>query len=247
MGNLLGLSRSAAREPEQLFEDPEDAPYLYCMRSPEILDWKNGLSASEIQAVAREQRSLPCCVIPSLLYLSDHGTARDLPLLSSLGITHVFHVAGKFQTLSPTVDYASAGIKQVERDAEDEEGYPMLHNHFEAFEAFVRDARETNEHAKVLIHCVAGLNRSGVLAAALLMRLTSRPVLSCVSTLRRSRGNHALSNESFQRELVEMARRGGTLGDPEGAALRGGGMEGLVRRKERERKAAGAIKRLAGD
>ena len=52
-------------------------------------------------------------------------------------------------------------IKQVERDAEDEEGYPMLHNHFEAFEAFVRDARETNEHAKVLVHCVAGLNRSG--------------------------------------------------------------------------------------
>ena len=79
------------------------------------------------------------------------------------------------------------------------------------------------------------------------MRLTSRPVLSCVSTLRRSRGNHALSNESFQRELVEMARRGGTLGEPEGGALRGGGMEGLVRRKERERKAAGAIKRLAGD
>ena len=52
-------------------------------------------------------------------------------------------------------------------DAEDHPGYPIAH-HFEEAVAFLRRCQAARRN--VLVHCVAGLNRSACLCAAFLMR-----------------------------------------------------------------------------
>lgn len=55
---------------------------------------------------------------------------------------------------------------------------------------------------KVIITCAAGLNRSGLITAAALKRLTGGPMTAVVSWIRAARGPWALSNQSFVRELT---------------------------------------------
>ena len=96
-----------------------------------------------------------------------------------------------------------------DNDGEDEEKYPMLDRHLQAARAFIGPARRTG---RVLVHCAAGLNRSGVLVAAERMLSTRETVLETVAHCRRARGNMVLCNESFQEQLVALARAHGRLG-----------------------------------
>jgi hypothetical protein len=96
--------------------------------------------------------------------------------------------------------------------AEDEEEYPMLPLHWERFNSFIEDALKVDPNAKILVHCHAGLNRSGVLAAAHLMTNEKIPVIDAVKRLRRVRGNLALCNEGFQRQVRENGWLGVWLG-----------------------------------
>ena len=61
------------------------------------------------------------------------------------------------------------------------------------------------------MHCVQGLNRSGLVVAAALVR-DGVSVIDAVRILRKRRGNDALSNTNFQRRLVRYAARLGRLG-----------------------------------
>lgn len=61
-----------------------------------------------------------------------------------------------------------------------------------------------------------GWNRSGTIAAAEKMLSGSVSVLEAVKCVRRARGNLAVSNESFQEQLVALARREGLLGPTPG-------------------------------
>lgn len=85
----------------------------------------------------------------------------------------------------------------------------MLERHHEEASAFVRRAKA--EGGRVLIHCQAGINRSGVLACAELMLHDQLPVLEAVTRLKRARGT-VLTNHSFQEQLVHLARRHRLLG-----------------------------------
>lgn len=59
------------------------------------------------------------------------------------------------------------------------------------------------------MHCVAGINRSGVLVAAARMLDERTSVLATVKHCRAQRGSTFLWNESFQEQLVALARREG--------------------------------------
>ena len=54
---------------------------------------------------------------------------------------------------------------------------------------------------KVVVNCMSGLNRSGLLVARALIELGHAP-LEAVELVRRARGPHALSNRQFMRFLV---------------------------------------------
>lgn len=179
------------------------------------------LAASEIlSAEPPEPAVLPCEIMPHLL-LSAKLEAGDLSKLRALGVTHVINAAGAVGR-APTppsdgmparrggiVDYGAAGIKYLELKGEDEEGYPMIKNHFAEALAFVQGVSAAG--GRCLVHCVAGINRSGLLAVALLMVSERLDVLTALSRAKRARGR-ILWNESFQLQLVALAEAEGLLG-----------------------------------
>jgi predicted protein tyrosine phosphatase len=190
--------------------DQDLIPFLAFLQDPEATNWKTGKSSEEILRHAARQCQLPVEVLPHI-YLSANVQGRDTDRLNHFGITHVYNVTS-LNSHNNDVDYASHNIIKMHDPAEHEEDYPMLPIHFERFKKFVEDAVESNADAKVLVHCVSGLNRSGVLVAAYLMVHSQQNVLETVKRLRLLRGNHAISNEGFQRQLVELARDEGLLG-----------------------------------
>ena len=119
------------------------------------------------------------------------------------------NVAGK-DVLGPTEAYAKSGIRVKNIEAKDEEGYNMLEKHLDKSRSFIADARASG--GKCCVHCVAGINRSGVIVAAEKMLADRMNVLEVVAHIRRQRGNMCLLNESFQAELVSLARIEGLLG-----------------------------------
>ena len=220
-------------------ESREFWPYIWAIRSPEVLDWKRGLSESQIHDCAKKQSELPVEILPHL-FLSDASHARNISALKERGITHCLNVAGGYEKRELLDEYASNGIAYHSIAADDEDGYPMLEYHLEDCRNYVNDAKKTG--GKCVVHCVAGINRSGVIAAALLLlerlpslsssavELETEPtlephvssaekalekpmnVLEVVSHCRRRRGNAFLWNHSFQTELVALAKRNGLLG-----------------------------------
>jgi len=155
--------------------------------------------------------SLPVMITP-YLYLSDVVHVRDIGVLKDIGITHILNMASRY-CQSP--DYSQEGMIKLNIDAFDEVGYKLLTIHFgEAYE-FIEKARKSN--GKCLVHCVGGVNRSGVIAASYMMVKERKTVLDVVAHCRYQRGSEFLSNETFQAELVAMARVEGLLGPEPGA------------------------------
>ena len=71
-----------------------------------------------------------------------------------------------------------------------------------------------------MVHCQAGINRSGVIVAAIHMLEEQKNVLDVVRHIRRRRGNCFLWNESFQKQLVALAKRNNLLGaKPENVSI----------------------------
>ena len=111
--------------------------------------------------------------------------------------------------------YKDVGIISLNLDADDEEGYPMLSQHLERCRAFYAECKST-ENGKMVIHCQAGINRSGVITAAIYMLEEQMHVLDVVKHIRRRRGNCYLWNVSFQKQLIALAKKNGLLGPKPG-------------------------------
>ena len=206
----MGKALSKPSEPE---DTSKTWPYVWAIRESELLDWKMNLSTEEVETMALAQSQMPVQIMPHL-FLSDARRARDVDLLAERGITHVLNVAG-LEAPSPREDYTRRGIELLEIKADDEEGYPMLEKHLLECQAFVEGARAAG--GKCVVHCVAGINRSGVTAAALLLlERKDATVLDAVAHCRSRRGNAFLWNRTFQWELVRLAERKGQLGPAPG-------------------------------
>ena len=151
-------------------------------------------------------RDLPVEILPHLL-LSDKRTANDLSLLNAYGVTHVLNVAGRSGITDNLTVRGDGNYMQI--SAEDEEGYAMLPKHFDSTINFIDKARDAG--GRCLVHCMAGINRSGVIAIAALMVSTRLDVLEAVRRGKAARGI-ILTNHSFQAQLVELARQHELLG-----------------------------------
>ena len=132
----------------------------------------------------------------------------------------------------------------------DEAGYPMLDLHYATFKQFMDEALAESPESSpestspektppppaaaaaavrsspqpqpcVLVHCIAGVNRSGVLAAAYVMQSRRWPLLRALRHCLEARGP-ILWNETFRKQLFEFAKREGLLvvdGDDGGAGI----------------------------
>ena len=147
---------------------------------------------------------LPVEILPHLL-LGDKRAANDLTTIDAFGVTHILNMAGK----SGRTEHVGSRC-YLKIDADDEEGYPIVRRHLDEATAFIQRAR--SEGGRVLVHCQAGINRSGVIATAELMLSEQLPVIEAVRRVKAARGV-LLSNHSFQAQLVALARERGLLGE----------------------------------
>ena len=180
-------------------------PYCLYLKDRRHLDWAAGLDDEERGEEIRRMHRLPVDVTPNV-YLGDAGCAADVQRLKELNITHVLNCAAG-ETRDMRAVYGQHGMQSMAVAAKDNENCALLDGHADV-EAFLSKARTSG---RVLVHCVQGLNRSGLVVAAALVR-DGENVIDAVRTLRARRGNDALSNTNFQRRLVRYAARMGRLG-----------------------------------
>jgi protein-tyrosine phosphatase len=96
--------------------------------------------------------------------------------------------------------------------ARDEEGYDMISNHWEECHEFLKQVRDGSTGGRVVVHCVAGINRSGLIACAAHLVLERATVLDVVENALKCRGP-ILWNRSFQEQLCVLACSEDLLGD----------------------------------
>jgi protein-tyrosine phosphatase len=217
MGNL---QPSSLPKPEEAYGYAEtDWPWVWAIQDPEWLDWKSGLSENEIMAVMKQQQELPVRITDNL-YLGNMDCALDIPLLRSKEITHVLNMAGNSALAKDhrwkQGRYNDAEIVYHSIDAEDEEGYPLLAKYLGEALEFISKSGNGENKSQVLVHCIAGQNRSACIVAAFLIKHHKMTVLEAVQHVRKQRGNVALSNHSFQEQLVALARQENLLGPAPG-------------------------------
>lgn len=217
MGNLFRTANTTDTPHQSIPAPPlEDRPYLWAIRDPEQLDWKTSKTPQEIDRIATSHLQLPVPIgmASTGIFLGDAKCARNIPRLRELGITAIVNLAGPAsRNYDLDQEYLCNGINVLRLEADDEEGYPMLSLHLDTVSDQIEEWRKERSR-NVLVHCTAGINRSGVLVAALLMRMEQRNVLDAVKHIRERRGNSFLWNRSFQQQLVAHARALDLLGDP---------------------------------
>lgn len=162
--------------------------------------------AEIVKPESTSQTSLPCFVSPDL-FLGDARSVSDPARLKRMGVTHVLNLAAHE---TPRIDYEAAGIRYHGISALDAPGYDVL-QHFDEARAFYEDARVTKPRGKLVIHSVAGVNRSGAIAVALYVVVTGTPILRAAAHVHACRGSF-LWNESFRLALLQWANAQGGAG-----------------------------------
>mmetsp|Transcript_3478 Transcript_3478/g.6924 ORF Transcript_3478/g.6924 Transcript_3478/m.6924 type:complete len:211 (+) Transcript_3478:619-1251(+) len=145
------------------------------------------------------------------LYLSDERNVLDCAKLRQFGITHVLTVMtmplAKLEEFRRV--FHGAGINHYYCDGEDDEDYDMIGRHWGECYTFLQHVHDSG--GKVVVHCSAGINRSGLIASAAKMILERRPLLQVVEHMIQQRGC-VLWNRSFQMQLCMLAAHHDLLG-----------------------------------
>lgn len=203
---------------------PDDSPWVCAIRDTKVLDWSKGLSREDIEKQNRIQEDLPVHIYENV-YLGNAASVEDISKLQRLGITRVLNMAGQYALKRSTIRaYEKLGIEYMRISARDETDYPLLERDWEKAHSFLHwrqgaahdTEKDVHRNNNVVVHCVAGMNRSALVVAADYMITCQKPVLEVVREIRRQRGNTALSNPFFQEQLVALARISNLLGKPLG-------------------------------
>lgn len=148
---------------------------------------------------------LPCEILP-WLYLSSQSACSD-KVIEKLGITHIMtlNALPPLKSMQLEWSYREMGVEHTYVDAYDVEGYNMLGKHWvKTCRPVLESVKAVTPNAKIIVHCVAGQNRSGVVVGAALLELEMWPLLKVIRHLKERRG-HVLTNRSFRQELCELA------------------------------------------
>ena len=147
-------------------------------------------------------------VLPHL-YLGNYEDAVDVPTLIAYNITHVVNTVEERHSCSTGQPfYEEAGIKYMGFSSDDVADYPILSRHFQCVYEFIEAARGCG--GVCLLHCHAGVNRSGALCVAYVMLHLGVGPVTAVRLVLAARGS-LLSNDSFIERIVEFAVDKGLL------------------------------------
>eukprot|EP00759_Apiculatamorpha_spiralis_P031851 PhF_6_TR33603/c0_g1_i3/m.49062/K14165/K14165; atypical dual specificity phosphatase len=148
---------------------------------------------TELDVTSRLRRKVrvPCIrQLTPYLCVGGEDVIYSDTLLSQNGITHVLNVASRdTSTTRGEVVCNRLGILYKAVDTTDDPDYPILLLHYEAFASLIDEANRN--HNKVLVHCVAGVNRSVVLCVAYLV---DRCNMDLLTACRIARGDDESEN-----------------------------------------------------
>jgi len=177
----------------------------YCNLSKIQMQYANTINkiVADVKFVPRKMTK-----ILDHLYLGDFEDATDLKELEKHGITHILNtVHDYYENCKTGAEFYGDQYKYHGFTSDDDERYPIM-NHFKESYDFIESARSTN--GKCLIHCMAGINRSGCLATAYYMLHKNTGPISAAQHIFDSRGM-LLSNSGFIERLVNFAVEQGLL------------------------------------
>lgn len=140
--------------------------------------------------------------ITDFLYLGNFEDSTDVKTLKEEGITHILNtVDALYQNTRTGQGFYGPDFIYHGFTSQDEESYPIMQHFRETFD-FIESAQKAD--GKCLIHCIAGINRSGCLAVAYLMASQNIGPISAVKIVFQKRGM-LLSNTGFIERLVKFA------------------------------------------
>ena len=149
-------------------------------------------------------RNIPACRVTSRIWLGSRYDAIDDDWLREEGITHVLNCAYEIPGFNP-----STVRECMVLNADDHPDYPILERHFEATQYFL-DRALMESDSQILVHCMAGINRSATLALAYASYHSDRAIrfyrfADCFERVMEERP-FILSNEGFYQQLLEWLR-----------------------------------------
>eukprot|EP00628_Pelagophyceae_sp_CCMP2097_P026881 CAMPEP_0184220452 /NCGR_PEP_ID=MMETSP0976-20121227/17715_1 /TAXON_ID=483370 /ORGANISM="non described non described, Strain CCMP2097" /LENGTH=244 /DNA_ID=CAMNT_0026525313 /DNA_START=82 /DNA_END=814 /DNA_ORIENTATION=+ len=172
--------------------------------SDELSEWRREL----YKAVRPRSRcqAMPCTLLPDLMMSDERGVA-DAARLLSLGVTHILNLA-KGDTAARGEEYASCGIAYLECEAFDRPDYDVLGRHFDESFEFYRKAR-ASPSSRLVVHCLGGVNRSGLVATALYMWATKVTLLDAATEVNRAAARTSGTRASATSSSRAVGRRRG--------------------------------------
>lgn len=135
------------------------------------------------------------------IFVGRGGHALDLGLLRRLCIGAVLNCAPNVCT-DPESKYEKAGISYMSIDARDDAAFRILDSCLETSSQFIAAAHSRG--VGVLVHCMAGVNRSATLAIAYILASENRSLLPLAEECIAARPS-ILQNKAFQLQLCELA------------------------------------------
>lgn len=152
------------------------------------------------------------------LFLSGCMCARQVTLLKDLEIDAIVNVAGEEFVDPPEYpdDWACMPIPVNGGVVYDVKNIRLLRDHFDGPEgAFQFISQCLQNDYRILVHCIAGHNRSATICVAFLMCYFRWPLAKALHHVA-SRRPRCISNTTLQEELILLAKRSSLLArDPE--------------------------------
>ena len=144
---------------------------------------------------------IPAPIFPGRFYLGSASNAMDIDGLNAARITAVLNCASG--SCLTNAEYYGEDFAYHEFDARDADGYDMSQHLDEAVAFYIKCMEERRS---ILIHCVAGINRSAFIAIYLYMVVTGATFTQAVTHCFYQRPI-ILTNESFIAQLALVAHK----------------------------------------
>ena len=148
------------------------------------------------------------------VFVGSGAHAANLGMFDRLGVRAVLNLAPSV-CRDPVDDYKARGIAYLQLSAHDDRDFPLLDNFLKPASEFIASAHA--DGGAVLVHCMAGVNRSATIVVAYLMMRDRRNLLELFAECSAARPS-ILQNPSFQLQLCALAQRNGLLWDPRNLA-----------------------------
>ena len=137
-------------------------------------------------------------IIPGFLWLGDAEDAQNKELLQKHGITWILNCAGGDINVVYPINF-----KVHKFEADDDSKYNLIEQHINECVEFIDKCK--NKGDRILIHCMAGMNRSATITVGYLLHyFENMDLLQAVEYTVKKR-SWILTNGGFRRQLIQYA------------------------------------------